>query len=457
MSWMSGKWVPVPTRLAQMKPMAASPACTMSCSAQVACTPTILSRGKPTWAASFRAVQVMTPLRAQDDPVGLGHLDPQPGRLLVEPRRLHGQVLHRKAVLGGLGVEDGKGFPAKVVIDVDMGDFPALELVHAAGPLADEPDLGRVLTPPGDRGVEDIRKHPPIRGVRAPNAHREQGDLVVRGPLQQGIDERGVDQRKHRRPRRPLGFQALVALDAAGGVVDGFALFPDQGHAVDAAIALVEEGHIVDEAIGQRDLQRPRGPLAHAEHGEKLFAPPPPPSRPPAPRARRPRARSTTGASGASLCSPLPVVSSRSRPRRAGAADLPSDRHVENGQILRTALRLWHRTRRQARLKAGATQERTVEAVACTPWFGGLSPPRSHATAGRSKADRFSTPASFALHWKARGIAQCHHIIPDESRYSALPGLAVPQTRRLNAPCLGWVRATAIHPSVCHDPRRSNR
>ena len=72
---------------------------------------------------------------AQDDPVGLGDLDPQPGRLLVEPRRLHGQVLHRKAVLGGLGVEDGEGFPAIVVIVVDMGDFPALELRPCRRPV----------------------------------------------------------------------------------------------------------------------------------------------------------------------------------------------------------------------------------------------------------------------------------------------------------------------------------
>jgi hypothetical protein len=210
---------------------------------------------------------------AQDDPVGLGDLDPQPGRLLVEPRPLHRQVLHRKAVLDGLGVEDGEGFPAIVIVDVDMGDFQALELLHTADPLADEPDLGRVLTPDVDRGVEDIRKHPPIRGVRATTAQREQGDPVVRGPLRQGIDERGVGQLKRRRPRGPLGFQALVALDAAGDVVDSFALFPDQGHAVDAPTAGIEEGHIVDEAIGQRYLLRPLGPLTHAENGQKLFAP----------------------------------------------------------------------------------------------------------------------------------------------------------------------------------------
>jgi hypothetical protein len=151
-----------------------------------------------------------------------------------------------------------------------MGDFHALELVHAANPLADEAELGRVHTPVADRGVEDIRKHPPICGVRAPNARREQGDLIVRGPLRQGIGERGAVHRKRRRSRGPLAFQALVALHATGDVVDGFALLPDQWDAVDAAIALVQEGHIVNEAIGQRYPPKPLGPLAVAEHGEKL-------------------------------------------------------------------------------------------------------------------------------------------------------------------------------------------
>ena len=109
-----------------------------------------------------------------------------------------------------------------------MDDFHALEPVHAADPLAEEPDLRRVLTPVVDRGVEDIRKHAPIRGVRAPNARREQGDLVLRGPLRQSIDERGGEQRKRCHPRGPLGLQTLVALDATGDVVDGLALFPDQ-------------------------------------------------------------------------------------------------------------------------------------------------------------------------------------------------------------------------------------
>ena len=41
---MSGKWVPVLYEVPQMKPMAASPARTISCSAQVGVDPTILSR-----------------------------------------------------------------------------------------------------------------------------------------------------------------------------------------------------------------------------------------------------------------------------------------------------------------------------------------------------------------------------------------------------------------------------
>ena len=95
-----------------MKPMAASPAGTMSCSAQVACRPHDLVAGDADLGRFLQGRRGHDADGAQDDPVGLGDLDPQPGRLLVQPRRLHRQVLHRKAVLGGLGVEDGDGFPA---------------------------------------------------------------------------------------------------------------------------------------------------------------------------------------------------------------------------------------------------------------------------------------------------------------------------------------------------------
>jgi hypothetical protein len=108
-----------------------------------------------------------------------------------------------------------------------MGNFQAFELRHAANSLADEAELGRVHTPEADRGVKDIRKHPPLRGVRAPIGHRNQGDLVLRGALQQGRGERSTERMHGRRPRRPLAFQPLVALHAAGHIVDGFALFPD--------------------------------------------------------------------------------------------------------------------------------------------------------------------------------------------------------------------------------------
>jgi hypothetical protein len=73
----------------------------------------------------------------------------------------HRQVLDRKAVLRGLCVEDGNGVPAIVRVVIDMGDFHALELLHTPDLLAEETDLRRVLIPPVDRGVEDIRKHAP--------------------------------------------------------------------------------------------------------------------------------------------------------------------------------------------------------------------------------------------------------------------------------------------------------
>jgi hypothetical protein len=77
---------------------------------------------------------------------------------------------------------------------------------------------------------------------------------------------------KHRRPGRPLAFQALVAFKAAGDVHDGFALFPDQGHPIDAAIARIEERQIGDVAIGTRYLKRPLAPFAGDEQGKKLYA-----------------------------------------------------------------------------------------------------------------------------------------------------------------------------------------
>src|SRR6266511_6158242 len=269
---MSGKSVPVANRLAQMKPRAASPAGTTSCSAQVDVAPTILSRGTPTWAVSFRAAEVMTPKVRRMTQSGWATLTRSQVAFWSSPGGGIARCCTAKPYWAAWWSRMGEGFPAKGRVVVDMGDFQTLELVHAAGPLGDEPDLGRVLTPPVGRGVEDIWEHPPIRGVRAPSAHCEQEDLVVRHTLSEGIGERGAEWMKRRRPRGPFGFQALVALHAAVDVEDGFALFPDQWHAVDAAIARIEEGQIGNVAIDTWDKKKPLAPLADAEHGKKLFA-----------------------------------------------------------------------------------------------------------------------------------------------------------------------------------------
>ena len=88
------------------------------------------------------------------------------------------------------------------------------------------------------------------------------GDLVVRGPLRQGIDHMRARRIHHCCPRGSLPFQALVALYTAVNVVDSFAVFPDQFHAVDATITRIEEGQIVDVTIGKRYPYRPVGSLA---------------------------------------------------------------------------------------------------------------------------------------------------------------------------------------------------
>jgi hypothetical protein len=75
------------------------------------------------------------------------------------PHAVPSKIRHAKgplAVAGGTRKMHtlGEGFPAKLRIDGDMGDFQALEFVHAAGPFADEADPGRVLTPRVSWGVE---------------------------------------------------------------------------------------------------------------------------------------------------------------------------------------------------------------------------------------------------------------------------------------------------------------
>ena len=204
------------------------------------------------------------------------------------------------------------------------------------------------------------------------------------GPLRQSIDERGDRRMKHRRPGGPLRFQALIALDASGDVPDRFALFPDQGHAVDAPIALIEEGHIVDEAIGHRDLHKPIGPLAHAEHGEKLCArrrhrrhahqPAEHDGHEPAP----PRVLHTH-----SGVLPPPWFSSRSDPRRAGGSGPAhfTDTSRERSNTAHFSVPLAPNARGEPRLETEARHERTLSGVGSSAMFSGVWPTHPHSMA----------------------------------------------------------------------------
>ena len=128
--------------------MAASPAATMSCSAQVGWGPHDLVAREADLGRFLQGRRGHDASAAQDDPVGLGHFDPQPGRLLVEPRRVHGRCCTAKPYWAAWVLRMGRVSRPKSYVDVDMGDLHALELLHAASPLGDEPDLGRVLAPP---------------------------------------------------------------------------------------------------------------------------------------------------------------------------------------------------------------------------------------------------------------------------------------------------------------------
>ena len=83
---MSGKSVPVLYRIAQMKP-GRLPGLSHILLHAGPRVPHDLVAGEADLRRFLQGGPGHDALGAQEDPVGLGDLDPQPGRLLVEPRR----------------------------------------------------------------------------------------------------------------------------------------------------------------------------------------------------------------------------------------------------------------------------------------------------------------------------------------------------------------------------------
>ena len=130
---------------------------------------------------------------------------------------------------------------------VHVGNFLALELVQAAGLLAqmlDQDVSGRpVAAQEGEVPLEGVA----VLRNRQAVALRHQRNFVDGGFFGQREGDAGGQRIDHSHAR--AGFQALVALHATVGGVGGFALFVRQLHAVDTAIACIHQLEVVHLAV----------------------------------------------------------------------------------------------------------------------------------------------------------------------------------------------------------------
>ena len=152
---------------------------------------------------------------------------------------------------------------------VEVDDLLALQA--AAQFFLDEPDDGRSLHLIGGDQREGVGEDGTIHRIGAAVAHHRQRQLVLCRLVDQGIGNaggHGVD-----RPCRftSLAFEALVTLDALGVVVFRFALFPGQGHAVDAAFLGIDVVQVIDEATVESLAVGTIGTDAVTRDGEELL------------------------------------------------------------------------------------------------------------------------------------------------------------------------------------------
>ena len=170
-------------------------------------------------------------------------------------------VANLEAVHLGLLVEDRDRLLAVARLMVEVGDLLALQVLHAALLHAHELDLRRVLAPVVGHQREHVGEDLAVRGIGAPVAHRDDRNLVDGRALDEAVGDAGAQRVDHAAAGRALALQALVALDAAVGVVAELALFPGDRHAVDAAVG-VHEREVVEESAC--DSGAARGVRSHA-------------------------------------------------------------------------------------------------------------------------------------------------------------------------------------------------
>src|SRR5215813_1504018 len=180
--------------------------------------------------------RIHDPPAAQNDPVRLGLSDLEPLRFLLVAGMRNLDVRDSEAVLLGLQVQDRDRLLSVGGAVVEVDDLLPLELVHSSRLHPEELDLGRALAPVVGHEREDVRKDSAVRCVRTPVADRDDRDLVGGRALDAGVSDAGRKEVEHRRARRTLLLQALVALDSPVVLVFGLALLPGQLDAVDTSV-----------------------------------------------------------------------------------------------------------------------------------------------------------------------------------------------------------------------------
>ena len=178
------------------------------------------------------------------------------------------QQLQVEAMHGGTLLQQRDRLFAIGRVVVDQRDLLALELVQTTFFCSDGLHQRVRRQPIGASQREVPLEHGAILALAAAVAGGDQRNLVARGLFGQGKGDAGGQGLEHGGATVFI-LQALVALDAAGGVVAGLALFVQDLDAIDATLG-INQLQVVGIAIGPGHAVGRIGAGAVGQAGEKL-------------------------------------------------------------------------------------------------------------------------------------------------------------------------------------------
>ena len=205
---------------------------------------------------------------AQEDPVRLELADARPlcGLVVARMRNRNLDVLEA-VVLGEQRERRLRFLPVRRVV-IERRDLQPFELVLAALGLGDVVDRRRGLAVEAQHQRKSIGEDATVDRFGGPVVEGRDRHLVGGRVLQQRLCDRIAVGQIDRNGRPVLaGAEALIAFDAFFDLPFGLAFFPEQLHAVDAALHLVDVAERVDDAAPKRNAARRVG--TDAEGGER--------------------------------------------------------------------------------------------------------------------------------------------------------------------------------------------